>query len=143
MTTYAGASWIKDSLKYWEIGSEISPLGRDVANLLGELFVGIYHVDTKMLRRVDWSNDQHIEISLGWKSFSTYDSDYLTRLVFLAHHMALRVELSASTHHYVKLLFHRRKRGGAWHQRHPTLDEAVAQFKEQVTFPEYQNLVTP
>jgi len=41
---YAGASWIKSSLK-----KEMSPLGEAVANLLGRVSRGIYHLKTSSL----------------------------------------------------------------------------------------------
>ena len=51
MTTarYAGAAWIRSAL-----GRELSPLGAAVADLLGDVFAGIYHLDNADLRKVDW-----------------------------------------------------------------------------------------
>lgn len=117
-----------------------SPLGERVADLLGELFLGIYHLDHNALRRVDWSSNQHIEFSLGWRQLATADYDELTRLVFLAHHMAIRVSIEASTHHYLRLIFHQRVREGEHAYRHLALDDAVRAFKESVSVPEYQEL---
>jgi len=44
MSQYAGANWIKQSLK-----KEMSPLGVNVADLLGDVFAGIYHLDQSAL----------------------------------------------------------------------------------------------
>lgn len=135
---FAGADWIESNLRYWNKGDlKMSELGIRVADLLGELYSGIYHLDTKQLARVEWDNDHHICFILGWKSLATTDYNDLTRLVFLAHHLALRVEIEASTHRYLRLIFHPRKRDGAGYQRHPTLDDAVAYFKSKVSLPEY------
>ena len=140
---YSGSDWLESNLKYVHPDTVISPLGRDVADLLGELFYGIYHLDNKALYKVDWSNNHHIIISICFQDWSTINCSNLTRLVFLAHHMALRVNMKASTHNYMQLMFHKRGRSGNFTQRHPTLDEAVSTFKANVTIPEYCDEETP
>lgn len=138
---YAGSDWLLLQLRYLNPDKNpealLSDLGQNVANLLGELFCGIYHLDHKALYRVDWSNNICIVFSLGWHQLATVDFDELTELVFLAHHMAIRVSIEASTHKYLKLIFHQRTRIGGYSERHPTLDEAVAIFKKNVSIPEY------
>ncbi len=135
---YAGADWVEGNLKYWKKGGlKMSELGVRVADLLGELFNGIYHLDDKQLAKVEWDNDHHICFSLGWRSLATTDFNDLTRLVFLAHHLSLRVEIEASTHNFLRFIFHPRKRSGAGYGKHPTLDEAVMAFKKNVSLPEY------
>ena len=47
-TKYSGADWIKGSLK-----REMSPFGELVADILGVVFLGIYHVDVKALERAE------------------------------------------------------------------------------------------
>lgn len=136
---YAGSDWLEKSIKHIAPKcGPISPLGRNVADLLGELFAGIYHVDNKSLSKANWDNDSYIIISIGYKDWSTYDSGNLTRLVFLAHHMAIRVDIDPSRYGYVRLLFHQRTRSGNSLERHPTLDEAVENFKKYVSVPEYK-----
>lgn len=139
MTQYSGSGWIKESMHHDNKEFSISPLGEAVADLLGELFCGIYHVDAGALRRVDWANNHHVSISIGWKDWATCDFDLLTRLVFLAHRMALRVSMEPTRSKYVRLLFHQRTRRGSGWQRHPTLAEAVATFEQNVSVPEYQD----
>jgi hypothetical protein len=143
MTNHSGADWIKAQLPYINKdrkgipanqNAEMSPLGEAVANLLGELFYGIYHLDHKALYKVDWRNNVFIEFSLGWKQLATTDFDELSRLVFLAHHMAIRVSIEASARKHLKLLFHQRYRGEGLgiSKAHPTLDQAVAAFKAEM-----------
>lgn len=136
---YSGSNWIRENLPYWKCKTKsiVSPLGAEVADLLGELFFGIYHLEDRWLQKVDWSNNHHIEISIGYRSWSTVDSDTLTRLVFLAHHMCIRVDLDGSKVGYIRLLFHKRKRIGDSMTRHPTLNEAVEHFKNIVSIPEW------
>lgn len=134
---WAGADWVEANMKYFNPEMKMSDLGRNVANFLGELFYGIYHLDNSAIKKVEWDNTHHIVISIGWRVWSTVDFDTLTRLVFLAHHRALRVDLHPSTHNYMRLMFHQRNRSGDLYHRHPTLDEAVTKFKQSVSLPEY------
>lgn len=75
---YAGADWVEGALRV-----KCSPLGREVADVLGQAFLGIYHV-SREAKRVDWSDTRIIEFRYG-RSLATYDADELTRLVVLCH----------------------------------------------------------
>jgi hypothetical protein len=57
--------------------------------------------------------------------FSTFDSDRLTRLVFLAHDRAIRVEVKSSSPYRIKLVLFKRGRDGGISNRHPTLEQAI------------------
>lgn len=152
MTEHSGADWIKAQLPHVNKDrkgiarnqkAEMSPLGEAVANLLGQLFEGIYHLDHKALYKVDWRNPTFIEFSLGWRNLSTTDFNELTRLVFLAHHMAIRVSIRAGARNHIHLLFHQRHRG---HGGHPTIDQAVQLFKAEMDhyeIPEYMMGTSP
>lgn len=135
-TKHAGADWIQNYLLLHK-DAAMSELGKNVADLLGELFGGIYHLDPKSLMRTDWSNNHYIEFSLGHKDLSTVDFNELTTLVFLAHHMAIRVNIEGSKKNYLRLLFHQRRRTGNYSKKHPTIDQAVETFKQNVSIPEY------
>lgn len=137
MGKYSGSEWIQETIYAKGQTIQMSPLGRDVADLLGELFYGIYHISQKALGKVDWNNEYWIEITIGYQGYSTTDFDNLTRLVFLAHHLAIRVSIEAAARQHIKLIFHRRERYGDYSRRHPFLEEAVKRFKESVSLPEY------
>jgi hypothetical protein len=141
MAKYSGSEWVQGNIH--AKGQQMSQLGKDVADLLGELFYGIYHISPKSLSKVDWSNPHWVEITIGYKDFSTTDFDDLTRLVFLAHHTAIRVSLDAVARQHIRLIFHRRERVGHYSSRHPYLDEAVKRFKDNVSLPEYDKDVEP
>jgi hypothetical protein len=53
---YAGAGWVKAMT-----GQTMSPFGENVADLLGDLFLGIYHIerDVRRAELVDPRLDQH------------------------------------------------------------------------------------
>ena len=134
-----GSGYIDRQLQYWRPGAQMSDLGKQVANLLSELFGGIYHLKNAELKNVDWTNEHFIEISVGWKPLSTYDYDDLTRLVFLAHCLKIRVQLSASTHNYMRWLFHKAPAC-------PDLQDAVDQFirlRQQAPTALHDGIVAP
>ncbi|HZU87408.1 MAG TPA: hypothetical protein VFF78_07985 [Anaerolineaceae bacterium] len=134
MMEYAGAEWIERQLACNTPLVQMSPLGHDVADLLGELFRGIYHIEHQALR-VDWSNKQCISINID-RALATFDFRDLTHLVFLAHHLCLRVEIEPCNFRFLRILFWRRSRDGDISKRHPTLREAVERFEEHVSIPE-------
>lgn len=125
---YQGANWIKAALK----PEEMSELGCKVADMLGDLFQGIYHLDDDKLKAVDWASNHHIEFALGWTALSTYDNSLLTHLVLMAHQRAIRVQISPRSNKYLSMVFHSRKSGmeHEWHERHPTIEEAIAAFNK-------------
>lgn len=135
-TKYAGADWLESTLRHERPELAISPFGRVVADLLGELFAGIYHMDVQALRRADWTHEDFIVVNVVHQSMATFDDDKLTRLVFLAHHLAIRVSIKAVTINYLQVIFHQRKRTGDLYSKHPTLNDAVQSFQKSVNLPE-------
>lgn len=138
---YAGSEWVEQFLKIVKPEAKMSELGRSVADFLGELYSGIYHLEEKQLVKVEWGNPYVITILIGWKDWATVDFNTLSHLVFLAHHMALRVSLTPRANQYMLLMFHQRSRDGDFSKRCPSLDDAVAAFKMYVTLPEYSTRV--
>ena len=124
---FAGADWIESALRY---EGEMSDLGRAVANLLGDLFFGIYHMNTTSLRKVEWDNTQCIVVTVDTE-LATYDSDALTRLVVLCHDRMIRCSIQGSAPGYMRLMFHQRHKrdGGSRWERHPTLETAAKQIR--------------
>lgn len=122
---YAGADWLENSL-----GKTCSPFGRKVANILGAVWLGLYHINHGILERTEW-NQEYIEINIS-ENLSTYDGDYLTALVVLCHDAAIRLEINACNMRYVKLRFHPRTHDMTHYmsRRHPTLEQAAAQIRQ-------------
>lgn len=123
MTNYMGANWVKQQC------AELSPFGERVADLLGELYRGIYHINygALMHKRTDWTSDTRIEIVVpddGW--FGTFDGNRLTNLVILCHDACIKCDLRAANIGYLRLIFYPRKgRTGDIYDRHPTIEEAI------------------
>lgn len=122
---YAGADWIKSTLKI----ENISPLGEAVADLLGDVFQGIYHLDIKQLAKVGWSNPYHIEV-VHRGQMATFDDSLLTILVVLAHDRMIRVDITGRANHYLEFTFHQRQnRTGAYHERHPSIEDHITRIR--------------
>jgi hypothetical protein len=125
-TKFAGAHWLKAA----EV--EMSEFGEKVADLLGQLELGIYHIQKEVMHdRVDWSSDYYIEIVLSG-SLSTFDNARLTTLVLLCHHAAIRCEIHGAAPNYLRLVFYPRERDDTGsmpiHIRHPSIDKAIKTF---------------
>lgn len=117
---YSGSSWLRK-----ELGRDLSPLGERVADLLGWVFAGIYHLDISSLQKADWSNDSYIRLAIWCGGWSTYDFSILTRLVIGCHDLAIRMEINPCNFHCLELLFHARQREGSVWERHPTIEQAI------------------
>jgi hypothetical protein len=125
---YSGADWIESVMSRRKAGFKMSPLGVEVANLLGQLFRGIYHID-KEACRVDWADAYCIEINLS-QSLSNFDYSLLTDLVVLCHDNLIRVQLEGKAPGVIGAMFHKRAgREGAMHERMPTIEAATAQVR--------------
>lgn len=116
---FAGADWVKAHPGK----PDVSPLGELVADLLGDMYAGIYHIE-RSLRKVDWSEQDCLSVTLPG-GMATVDHDLLTRLVYLAHERALRVELEGVGPGYLRLTFWQRERGRRTVTECPSLREHI------------------
>lgn len=122
-STYAGADWIKEAL-----GKELSPLGQVVADLLGDVYEGIYHIQ-KSVMKVDWTDCHFIEVIVNGP-IATVDNNHLTRLLVLCHDRLLRCEVTGAGNGRLRLAFWQRaKREGRLWERCPSLEDHVADIR--------------
>ena len=127
---YEGADWVRSFLKYREPQKMLSEFGERVADLLGDVYLGIYHIPEAQLAKVEWDNTRCLSLLIS-REFATYDGDDLTKLVILAHDRSIRVAIRAKTPRFVELLFHPREHGAKeFFKRHPTLEEAIKHCRE-------------
>ena len=129
-TKFAGADWLVESLRPAKPPSKLGPL---VADILGQVFAGIYHIDRgSTLRKPYWHAEEYIEVNVPG-SLATYDSNELTMLVLACHEQAVRLEIRSGGPGRVKLCFSPRTHGAASRMhRHPTPEEAVAHYYERL-----------
>lgn len=125
MSRYAGAGWLRSNLE--RQGRTLSEFGAKVAEILGDLYLGIYHESKAVThKRVNWSSEDYIDVVVSDNNFATFDGSYLTRLVVLCHDHCVRCEVQAATRGYLRLRFHpRHGRDGSMWERHPTMENAV------------------
>ena len=130
MVEYAGSKWMKECLKQTGKNDEMSLLGKAVADLLGDVFLGIYHLDQKALLKVDWANNHHVIFNLSWRVLCTWDFDDLTRFVVLCHDRMIRMEIHPCGPHTLRLMFHQRTtREGNIGERYPTMEDHIAMIR--------------
>ncbi len=123
---FSGADWIEHSLK-----RELSPLGREVADVLGQVWRGIYHLE-RTVRKVDWANKSWIDVNING-SISTYDFAQLTELVILCHDRLLRLEIMPCNFRYLRLQFHKREgREGNIYDQMPTIENHLQVIRERI-----------
>lgn len=95
--------------------------------MLCELFLGAHHFDGKVKdfgRGIQMSTTQ---------DFSTFDFDRMTRAVFLAHDRCIRMEITSSGPGMIRLCLwkrHSREDSEIW-DRHPTIETALARYRER------------
>lgn len=120
-----GAIWLARQ------GVKMSNFGCRVADLVNELYRGIYHIGNEVCR-ADWSSDGFISIVVPDPLLATYDNDMLTRLVILAHDRNIRASIRASSPRYLRLEFMAVTRSGFFADRHPTLSEGLKKLRGEI-----------
>lgn len=115
--------WIEERLRYADRSTVISPLGKEVANVLGYVGNGIYNAPIKPLK-TNWSDKYCIEVN--WRGgLATYDSPGLTWLVLECHRRMLRVEIEPCNFNLMRLCFWQRQRTGSGAERMPDIQEMI------------------
>jgi len=129
---HSGADWVRSAFPK----ITLTPLGATVADLLGDVFSGIYHLDQKQLAKVKWDDPYVVTVLLGHQSLATFDSPYLTWLVVLSHDRMLRMDIRAKTVNMLELMFHQRKdRAGSVSERMPTMEQHLAAIRKYYPAP--------
>lgn len=119
-------------LRYWLPKPETVPseVGYRVADLLDIAVGGLHHLDHEAAKQAKWNDTLYIEIEWRHDEFASYDNSLLTRLVFLAHDTCIRISIQPCTIGMLRVMFHPRKgRDGDFSRRHPTLEQAVAEWR--------------
>ena len=95
----------------------------DCVLMANELFGGFHHLPK--------IQDYYPGIAMRTATdLATFDGNFLTRAVFLAHDRCIRFSIGAASPKEVKLIFHKRKkREGKMSERHPSLQDAVSAWR--------------
>lgn len=100
----------------------------EATDFFSALFRGHHHIPRKGIVPVRHSG------GAGWcvntcEDLSTFDSDMLTRLVFMAHDCCYRASVLHSGPGLVKIAIWKRQREGGLCDRHPILESAVKDWR--------------
>lgn len=98
-------------------------------DFFAELYKGHHHIPSPGVRQFEkdrlwWYVIDHAS------RYSTYDGDLLTRLVFLCHDKHVRAELRDGGFGRIKIIITPRDREGYIFERHPTIGEALENWRE-------------
>lgn len=110
------------------VTDELDILRERVVRILNKTFGGIHHVPS-------WENREEAEGPNAYINFTyfsglaTYDFDYLTRLVIGAHEECVRLNINPVAYRYSRLSFSLRQREGSMMERHPTIEQAIEQYR--------------
>ena len=124
---------LSEHIKSWvKSGVEPSEVGYRVANLLDLLVNGLHHLDQQAAKKARWDDRLFVQLNWRYDEFATHDSNLLTKLVFLAHDLCIRVSIQSATIGMLRLMFHPRehREGGNFATRHPSLESAVERWRE-------------
>lgn len=103
---------------------------RAVALLCKGYRTGPWNLQVKW-QKVEWRYGRGVAFTVRHTHLSTYDFDFLTRLVIGAHEESIRIEINPKAFQYIQIVMHPRSRDGLKHERHPTIEQAVADYRGQ------------
>jgi hypothetical protein len=93
---------------------------------LADLFHGFHHICGRLHEHGDGIA---LNCTNASNRFATFDFDYLTRAVLMAHERCIRFSIEPSGPGMLKLILHKRhKREGSMYERHPTIEQAIELF---------------
>ncbi len=101
--------------------ADMTEAQRACFDLLCVVFYGEHHAPERI-----YACGRGIQCSTLSGQLSTFDFNYLTRLVVLAHDHCIRVEIASSAPGRIGLTLHKRAgRLGGIAERHPTIEDAI------------------
>ena len=120
---FAGHEWLNNP--------NMSELGIKVADILGQIFGGIYHI-SHLIKKTDWTDSFCIEIKMD-QELSNYDFDNLTRLMVMCSDNLIRFSITPLNFRYTKLQFWQREsRTGDISKRLPDLESHLADIRSGI-----------
>jgi len=134
VTKYAGSDWLKKQTKSIP---EVSELGANVADILGQVFQGIYHLDNTTLYKTNWADTHMIEVLIR-NELATFDFSHLTYLMVLCFDQDIRLAINPCNMQFIKLQFTQRTPEGPekhMFERIPTLEKSIIQARHYLGLP--------
>ncbi len=84
---FSGSSWVENSYK-----CKLSPRIRDVMDVIGQVWAGIYHINCSLWTKELLETRKFVLLKLT-SPIATYDDSVITGLVILCHDLAIRLEI--------------------------------------------------
>lgn len=127
----------RDHSRGWAAApDQLNDFHKRAFTILGIVGGGIYNAPIAW-DGIYWRADA---IGVSWyKTFATYDFRDLTRFVFLCHEARIRGEISPLNMRHLRVMLHERRPADEMARNHPSLDEALAQWRNE--FPADHQLV--
>ncbi len=120
------AEWVEKSL----LKRPLTPFQRDCVNLLCRARASGPYNFARTFERADWEFGSGVRFVVEPHNFSTYDGRGLTALVIGAHDLRIRVEIAPVNFRYIAVMMHPRQATGKLWERHPTIEQAIAEHRE-------------
>lgn len=94
-------------------------------DFFSEMFYGEHHIPSAVK-----------PFGAGWSvlfagDISTFDFNFMTRLVFLSHDWCIRSSIMQGGPGTVKICIWQRVRGGGMTERHPTIEDALIEWRKK------------
>lgn len=98
---------------------------QDAIDFFAVLYYGKHHFTSKIKPfGHGWSMNHYGDVA-------SFDFNFLTRLVFLAHDRCIRTSIMQGGPGGVKIAIHQRVREGGMAERHPTINQALETWREK------------
>ena len=104
---------------------QMTPDQLECYKMLCDIVGGAHHIDAPIH---DWGDGICVNVNYA-SYFATYDFNWLTRAVIMAHDRAIRFEVGPGGPQRLALIFHKRQREGTMSQRHPTIEDAIEKVR--------------
>jgi len=95
----------------------------NAVKFFSEFYFGEHHIPGELK---EWRQGWMVVHNRG--GLATFDFNQLTRLVFMAHRDAIRVEIIPHTFSAIKICLHQRTREGSISLSHPDIYDALNKF---------------
>lgn len=128
--TAAGRRALADRRGWHAAPDELNAFQRRAIDILGIIGGGIYNAPISWNAVVWHSRSLIVKWTFG-HSLSTWDFNQLTRFVFLCHEARIRGDIHPAMRD-LQIALHERSHAGNVAERHPSLDEAVAAWREEL-----------
>lgn len=110
--------WVESALKV-----KCSPLGKEVANILGYVGCGIYNAPINP-EKVKWGDDYCVEVNWS-KELANWDFRGLTQLVIECHRRMIRVSIEPNMKNLKLMFWQRHSRTGGISERLPDIEAMI------------------